>query len=90
MVAASCCLGCPPWKEYRAGGFQDIPKGINHPLFLYLREEFIPGCTSASNTPGKHRPFISHRLLLEEIPKAFETIETHDPMVMKVIILPNG
>ena len=35
-------------------------------------------------------PLISHRLLLEEIPKAFEMIETHNPMVMKVVILPNG
>jgi 2-desacetyl-2-hydroxyethyl bacteriochlorophyllide A dehydrogenase len=33
---------------------------------------------------------ISHRLPLKELPKAFEMIESHDPAVKKVIILPNG
>jgi 2-desacetyl-2-hydroxyethyl bacteriochlorophyllide A dehydrogenase len=33
---------------------------------------------------------ISHRLPLKELPRAFEMIESHDPAVKKVIILPNG
>jgi D-arabinitol dehydrogenase (NADP+) len=35
-------------------------------------------------------PLISHRLPLKELPKALEMIESHDPAVKKVIILPNG
>jgi len=35
-------------------------------------------------------PLISHRLPLKELPMALEMIESHDPMVKKVIILPNG
>jgi len=34
-------------------------------------------------------PLISHRLPLKDISKAFEMIESHDPNVKKVIILPN-
>ena len=34
-------------------------------------------------------PLISHRLPLKELSKAFEMIESHDPNVKKVIILPN-
>lgn len=35
-------------------------------------------------------PLISHRLPLKELPRALEMIESHDPAVKKVIILPNG
>lgn len=35
-------------------------------------------------------PLISHRLPLKELPRALEMIESHDPAVNKVIILPNG
>jgi len=35
-------------------------------------------------------PLISHHLPLKELPKALEMIETHDPTVKKVIMLPNG
>jgi 2-desacetyl-2-hydroxyethyl bacteriochlorophyllide A dehydrogenase len=35
-------------------------------------------------------PLISHRLPLKELPRALEMIESHDPTVKKVIILPNG
>jgi len=35
-------------------------------------------------------PLISHRLPLKELPNAFKMIESHDPTVKKVIILPNG
>lgn len=35
-------------------------------------------------------PLISHRLPLNELPRAMEMIENHDPEVKKVIILPNG
>jgi len=35
-------------------------------------------------------PLISHRLPLKELPRALEMIESHDPVVKKVIILPNG
>ena len=35
-------------------------------------------------------PLISHRLPLKELPRAMEMIESHDPTVKKVIILPNG
>ena len=37
----------------------------------------------------KVAPLISHRLPLGEIAKAFELIENHDPLVKKVMILPN-
>jgi len=33
-------------------------------------------------------PLISHRLPLKELPRALEMIESHDPSVKKVIILP--
>jgi D-arabinitol dehydrogenase (NADP+) len=35
-------------------------------------------------------PLISHRLPLKELSRALEMIESHDPAVKKVIILPNG
>jgi D-arabinitol dehydrogenase (NADP+) len=35
-------------------------------------------------------PLISHRLPLKELPRAMEMIESHDPAVKKVMILPNG
>jgi len=35
-------------------------------------------------------PLISHRLSLKELPRALKMIESHDPAVNKVIILPNG
>ena len=35
-------------------------------------------------------PLISHRLPLKELPRALEMIESHDPTVKKVIMLPNG
>ena len=38
----------------------------------------------------KVEPLISHRLPLKELPRAFEMIESHDPAVKKVMILPNG
>jgi 2-desacetyl-2-hydroxyethyl bacteriochlorophyllide A dehydrogenase len=38
----------------------------------------------------KVSPLISHHLPLKELPKALEMIETHDPTVKKVIMLPNG
>jgi 2-desacetyl-2-hydroxyethyl bacteriochlorophyllide A dehydrogenase len=38
----------------------------------------------------KVEPLISHRLPLKELPSAFEMIINHDPMVKKVIMLPNG
>jgi 2-desacetyl-2-hydroxyethyl bacteriochlorophyllide A dehydrogenase len=38
----------------------------------------------------KVESLISHRLPLEEISKAFDMIENHDPKVLKVMILPNG
>jgi L-gulonate 5-dehydrogenase len=33
---------------------------------------------------------ISHRLPLKDLPRALEMIESHDPAVKKVIMLPNG
>jgi D-arabinitol dehydrogenase (NADP+) len=38
----------------------------------------------------KVEPLISHRLPLEEISKAIDMIEKHDPQVKKVIMLPNS
>jgi D-arabinitol dehydrogenase (NADP+) len=38
----------------------------------------------------KVEPLISHRLPLKELPRAFEMIESHDPAVKKVMMLPNG
>jgi D-arabinitol dehydrogenase (NADP+) len=38
----------------------------------------------------KVEPLISHRLPLEEIFKAIDMIEKHDPQVKKVIMLPNS
>ncbi|HTX79213.1 MAG TPA: zinc-dependent alcohol dehydrogenase family protein [Longilinea sp.] len=38
----------------------------------------------------KVSPLISHHLPLKELPQALEMIETHDPTVKKVIMLPNG
>ncbi len=38
----------------------------------------------------KVEPLISHRLPLKELPRALEMIESHDPAVKKVIMLPNG
>jgi hypothetical protein len=35
-------------------------------------------------------PLISHRVPQKELPGALEMIEAHDPVVKKVIILPNG
>jgi 2-desacetyl-2-hydroxyethyl bacteriochlorophyllide A dehydrogenase len=38
----------------------------------------------------KVNSLISHRLPLKELPDAFEMIESHDPTVKKVMMLPNG
>ncbi len=83
-------FGVPPaGKHLEMEAFNIFRKGLTlFSSFTSVRNSF-----QAVNLLRTHRvlvePLISHRLPLKEISKAFEMIEGHDPLVKKVIILPN-
>ncbi len=83
-------FGVPPaGKNLEVEAFKIFRKGLTlFSSFTSVRNSF-----QAVDLLRTHQvsvePLISHRLPLDEISKAFEMIEGHDPLVKKVIILPN-
>jgi threonine dehydrogenase-like Zn-dependent dehydrogenase len=84
-------FGVPPaGKKLELEAFRIFQKGLTIlSSYTSVRNSF-QAVNLLQTGQVKVEPLISHRLPLEEISKAFDMIENHDPKVMKVIILPNG
>jgi 2-desacetyl-2-hydroxyethyl bacteriochlorophyllide A dehydrogenase len=83
-------FGVPPaGKNLEVEAFKIFQKGLT----LLSSYTSVRNSFQAVNLLQTHQvsvePLISHRLPLKEISKAFEMIESHDPKVKKVMILPN-
>ena len=84
-------FGVPPsGKNMEVEGFKIFQKGLSIlSSFTSVRNSFqAVGLLQSGQV--RVEPLISHRLPLSELPRAFEMIESRDPAVRKVIILPNG
>lgn len=83
-------FGVPPsGKNVEFEAFKIFQKGLTIlSSFTSLRNSYQAINLLQSKQINVH-PLISHRLPLNEISKAFEMIERHDPDVKKVIMLPN-
>jgi 2-desacetyl-2-hydroxyethyl bacteriochlorophyllide A dehydrogenase len=84
-------FGVPPaGKSMEIEAFKVFQKGLTLlSSFTSVRNSF-QAVNLLRSGQIKVKPLISHRLPLEEMPKAIEMIERHDPQVKKVIMLPNG
>ena len=84
-------FGVPPsGRNLEVEGFKIFQKGLTVlSSFTSVRNSFQAVDLLQS---GRVRvdSLISHRLPLEEMPRALELIESRDPAVKKVIVQPNG
>jgi len=80
----------PPEKKVEFEAFKIFQKGLMlFSSFTSLRNSF-QAINLLQSKQINVKPLISHRLPLKDIAKAFEMIEKHDPVVKKVMMLPNG
>lgn len=84
-------FGVPPsGKNMEVEGFKIFQKGLTLlSSFTSVRNSFQAVDLLQSGQVNVDA-LISHRLPLDELPRALELIESHDPTVKKVIIQPNG
>jgi 2-desacetyl-2-hydroxyethyl bacteriochlorophyllide A dehydrogenase len=84
-------FGVPPsGKNLELEAFQIFRKGLTLlSSFTSVRNSY-QAVSLLQTGQIQVEPLISHRLPLKELPRALEMIESHDPTVKKVIILPNG
>ncbi len=84
-------FGVPPsGKSMEIEPFQVFQKGLTIlSSFTSVRNSF-QAVSLLQTGQVQVEPLISHRLPLEELPNALALIESRDPAVKKVIILPNG
>jgi 2-desacetyl-2-hydroxyethyl bacteriochlorophyllide A dehydrogenase len=83
-------FGVPPsGKKVAFEAFKIFQKGLTLlSSFTSLRNSF-QAINLLQSKQIKVNPLISHRLPLKDISKAFEMLEKHDPVVKKVMMLPN-
>jgi D-arabinitol dehydrogenase (NADP+) len=84
-------FGVPPTgKKIELDAFKIFQKGLKLlSSYTSVRNSFQAiGLLQTGQV--KVEALISHRLALKELPRALELIESRDPAVKKVIILPNG
>jgi threonine dehydrogenase-like Zn-dependent dehydrogenase len=83
-------FGVPPsGKKVVFEAFKIFQKGLTLlSSFTSLRNSF-QAIDLLQSKQINVKPLISHRLPLKDISKAFEMIEKHDPVVKKVMMLPN-
>jgi threonine dehydrogenase-like Zn-dependent dehydrogenase len=83
-------FGVPPsGKNLEMEGFKIFRKGLTVlSSFTSVRNSF-QAVDLLQSGQIQVEPLISHRLPLQELPRALELIESRDPAVRKVIIQPN-
>jgi 2-desacetyl-2-hydroxyethyl bacteriochlorophyllide A dehydrogenase len=84
-------FGVPPiGKTLEVEGFKIFRKGLTVlSSFTSVRNSF-QAVNLLQSGQVRVEPLISHRLPLQELPRALELIESRDPAVKKVIVQPNG
>lgn len=84
-------FGVPPsGRNMEMEGFKIFQKGLTIlSSFTSIRNSF-QAVDLLQSGKVKVDALISHRLPLEELPRALELIESRDPQVKKVIVQPNG
>lgn len=84
-------FGVPPsGRNLEVEGFKIFRKGLTVlSSFTSVRNSF-QAVDLLQSGQIRVEPLISHRLPLEELPRALELIESRDPAVKKVIVQPNG
>jgi D-arabinitol dehydrogenase (NADP+) len=84
-------FGVPPaGKNIEFEAFKIFQKGLTLLSSYTSVRNSIQAVSLLQSGQVKVESLISHRLPLKDLQSAFEMIESHDPTVKKVIMLPNG